>query len=137
MNYTYKMNHIYLQGVFAIVFFLMSLVFGEWLVALIGAFIAFILLRDCMKLKETHYEIKKDRIEMYLGSTLKKSIKFNDFEYVTRTKKNIKWVVVGHMKEQIILKPSMTDFDVMVKEVLSHLKDNKEVYIHHTIEGKY
>lgn len=137
MNYTYKMNHIYLQGVFAIVFFLMSLVFGEWLVALIGAFIAFILIRDCMKLKETHYEIKKDRIEMYLGSTLKKSIRFNDFEYVTRTKKNIKWVVVGHMKEQIILKPSMTDFDLMVKEVLSHLKDNKEVYIHHTIEGKY
>ncbi len=137
MNYTYKMNHIYLQGVFAIVFFLMSLVFGQWIVALIGAFIAFILIRDCLKLKETHYEIKKDRIEMYLGKTLKKSIRFNDFEYVTRTKKNIKWVVIGHMKEQIILKPSMTDFEVLVKEVLTHLKDNKEVYIHHTIEGKY
>lgn len=137
MNYTYKMNHIYLQGVFAIVFFLMSLVFGQWLVAAVGAFIAFILIRDCVKLKETHFEIKKDRIEMYMGKTLKKAIKFNDFEYVTRTRKNTKWVVVGHMKEQIILKPSMTDFDQMVKEVLSHLKDNKQVYIHHTIEEKF
>lgn len=137
MNYTYKMNHIYLQGVFAIVFFLMSLVFGQWIVAAIGAFIAFILIRDCIKLKETHFEIKKDRIEMYLGKALKKSIRFNDFEYVTRTKKNVKWVVIGHMKEQIILKPSMTGFEEMVKEVLIHLKDNKEVYIHHTIEGKY
>ncbi len=137
MNYKYKMNHIYLQGGFAVLFFMASLVFGEWLVALVGAFIAFILIRDCMKLKETHFELKKDRIEMYLGNSLKKSIKYNDFEYVTRSRKNPKWVVVGHMKEQIILKPSMTDFNTMVKEVLAHLKDNKEVYIHHSIEKKF
>lgn len=134
--YRYKMNAIYLQGGFGILFFLTSLVFGDWIVALIGGFVAFILIRDCIKMKETHFEVKKDRLEMYVNGALKKSLKWNNFEYVTRTRKNSKWVVVGHMKEQMILKPSLENFETLVPEVLNHMKDNKEVFIHDSILKK-
>lgn len=134
--YRYKMNAIYLQGGFGALFFLASLVFGDWIVAAIGGFVAFILIRDCIKMKETHYEVKKDRLEMYMNGALKRSLKWNHFEYVTRTRKNPKWVVVGHMKEQMILKPSLENFEELVPAVLDHMKDNKEVYIHDSILKK-
>lgn len=135
--YRYKMNSIYLQGGFGLVFFLCSLAFGDWIIALIGGFVAFIMIRDCIKLKETFYEVKKDRIEMIVQGNLKRAIKWNNFEYVTRSRKNPRWVVVGHMKDQIILKPGLDNFDDLTKAVLAHLKDNKEVYIHDSILKKY
>lgn len=136
MIYRYKRNAIFIQAGFGLLFFLVSLAFGDWLIAAVGGFIAFILIRDCVKLKQTHFETKKDRFEMYINGVLTRSIRWNDFEYVTRTRKNSKWVVVGHMKDQIVLKRSLENFDDLVKDVLAHLKDNKEVFIHDNIIKK-
>lgn len=136
MSYHYKKNSILIQGGFGILFFLVSLAFGDWLVAAVGGLLAFMLVRDCMKLKETRYEVKKDRFEMYVNGVLKQSIRWNNFEYVTRTRKNSKWVVVGRINDQIVLKPSLENFDELVKEILAHLKDNKEVYVHDNIIKK-
>lgn len=137
MTYRYKKNAVYIQGGFGLLFFLTSLVFGDWLIAAVGGFVAFMLIRDCVKLSQTHFEVKKDRFEMYTNGVLMRSIRWNDFEYVTRTRKNSKWVVVGHMKDQLVLKQSLENFDQLVKEVLAHLKDNKEVYVHDNILKKY
>ena len=137
MNYRYKKNAVYIQGGFGLLFFLVSLAFGDWLIAGVGGFVAFMLIRDCVKLTQTHFEVKKDRFEMYTNGVLMRSIRWNDFEYVTRTRKNSKWVVVGHMKDQLVLKQSLENFDQLVKEVLAHLKDNKEVYVHDNILKKY
>lgn len=137
MTFRYKKNAIWIQGGFGILFFLVSLAFGDWLIAGIGGFVAFMLIRDCVKLSQTHFEVKKDRFEMYTSGEMKRSIRWNDFEYVTRTRKNSKWVVVGHMKDQLVLKQSLENFDQLVVEVLAHLKDNKEVYVHDNILKKY
>lgn len=128
--YRYKKNSIYLEVGFGILFFLVSLAFSDVIFAGIGAFVAFILARDSVKLKGTVFEIKKDRIEVYINGVLKTSMKWNQLEYVTKTRKNAKWVVIGHMKQQIVLKPSIENFDEMVLSVLEHVKANKEIYIH-------
>jgi hypothetical protein len=133
MKYRYKMNAVYLQGAFALLFFLGSLIFGDWIIAAVGGLVAFMLIRDCMIIKGTHFEIKKDRLERFVHGQVKQSIRFNNFEYVTRTRKNTKWVVVGHLKDQIVLRNSLENLDDLVTDVLEHLKDNKVVFIHHTI----
>lgn len=94
---------------------------------------AFIMFRDCLKLSKTVYEIKKDRMEVYLNGALQTSLKWNQLEYVTKTRKNIRWVVIGDSKNQIALKPSLEGFDEMVLSVLEHVKANKEIYIHDKI----
>lgn len=136
MTYYYKKSSIYLQAGFGVVFFLFSLVFGDWLFTAVGAAVAILMFRDCIKLQRTKIEVKKDRIEVYIHDQLKQSLKWNQLEYVTKTRKNAKWVVVGHMKSQISLKPSLEKFDELVLEVLAHIKDNKTVYVHEKIMAK-
>ncbi len=133
MTFRYKNSSIMTQVGFGAVFFLFSLIFGDWLIAIIGGFVAIIIFRDCIKLKHTSYEIFKDHIELRVKGELVKSLKWNQLEYVTKTRKNVRWVVIGHMKEQIALKPSIEGFDTLVQEVLKHIKDNKEVYVHDKI----
>lgn len=123
----------YLQAGFGFLFFIVSLAFGDVIIAGIGAFVAFIMFRDCLKLSKTAYEIKKDRMEVYLNGALQTSLKWNQLEYVTKTRKNIRWVVIGDSKNQIALKPSLEGFDEMVLSVLEHVKANKEIYIHDKI----
>lgn len=131
--YRYKKSSLYLEAGFGVIFFLVSLAFGDVVIAGIGAFVAFIMIKDSMKLSKMVFEIKKDRIEVYLNGVLKNSMKWNQLEYVTKTRKNPRWVVLGHMKEQIVLKPSLENFDDMILDVLEHVKPNKEIYIHDKI----
>lgn len=136
MTYHYKKSSVYLQAGFGVAFFLFSLIFGDWLFTAIGGVVAILMFRDCIKLQQTRIEVKKDRIEVYVKDQLKQSLKWNQLEYVTKTRKNAKWVVVGHMKSQIALKPSLERFDELVSEVLTHIKDNKTVYVHEKIVVK-
>lgn len=133
MTFRYKNSSIMTQLGFGVVFFLFSLVFGDWLIATIGGFVAIIIFRDCVKLKNTSFELFKDHIEVKVKDKKVKSLKWNQLEYVTKTRKNVRWVVIGHMKDQITLKPGIDGFDDLVLEVLKHIKDNKEIYVHDKI----
>lgn len=134
--YYYRKRDIYLQGVVAVMLVLFGLLVGSWpIVAMLG-FFTFILIKDCIKLSRTVITVKGDRIEVRIGEQLDRTLYYRDLQYITRTRRNKKWVVVGHDKNIFYIRPSISNYEQMTQEVLKYNRSNKKLFIHETIISK-
>jgi hypothetical protein len=132
--YHYKKRDIYLQGGVAIMLTSFGILLGDWAFLAIIGFVSFLLIKDCYKQLHTVIEVKGDRIEVRVGDRVDQTFLFKDFQFITRTKRHNKWVVVGYDKTIFYIRPSIDRYEQMLLEVLKYNRSNKKIFIHETIE---
>jgi CDP-diglyceride synthetase len=122
-----------MQITVAVLLFLLSIIVGNIVFVIVCAFISFILIKDCFKIAKTEYEVNSYGIYVRVAGNVVKKIKWSEIKVITRTRKNPKWIVVGHGSSLINIKPTIENYLDMAKEVVEHKKGDNSVYIHHTI----
>lgn len=133
--YQYKKRDIYLQAIVGVMFIFFGGLLGNWVYLSILGFIALLLFKDCLKQLKTVIEVKGDRIEQRIGDKVTQVVYFKDLQFITRTKRHKKWVVVGHDQNLFYIRPSIVNWEQLLAEVLKYNKSNKKVFIHETIES--
>lgn len=133
ITYKYTKTSIYVQAAVAGLLFLLSIIVGNIVFVAICAFMSFILIKDCFKVSKTEYEVNSHGIYVRIAGKLEKKMQWNEVEVITRTRRNPKWIVVGHGSSLINIKPTMENYIDMAKEVVDYKKNDNKVYIHHTI----
>ena len=108
---------------------------GNWVYLSILGFIAVLLFKDVLTQRKTVIEVKKDRLEVRAGTQIKQVIYYKDLQFITRTRRHKKWVVMGHDRNIFYIRPSIVRYEAMLEDVLRYNKSNKKVFIHETIES--
>lgn len=133
--YRYKKQEIYLQASVGLMLIFFGGLLGNWVYLSILGFIAILLFKDCLKQLKTVIEVKGDRLEVRAGDHVTQVILYKDLQFITRTRRHKKWVVVGHDRNIFYIRPSITDDQKLLAEILRYNRTNKKVFIHETIEA--
>ncbi|SCZ76886.1 hypothetical protein [Acidaminobacter hydrogenoformans] len=134
--YRYKKSEIYLQAAVGAMFIIFGVMLGNWVYLSILGLVSLFLFKDCLKQMKTVIEVKGDRIELRTGDKVTQTILYKNLQFITRTRRNKKWVVVGHDKNIFYIRPAIIDHEKLLSEVLMFNRKNKKVYIHESIEIK-
>lgn len=134
--YHYRKRDIYLQAAVGVMFIFFGGLLGNWVYLSILGFISILLFKDCIKQLNSVIEVKRDRLELRTGDKVSQVIYFKDLQFITRTRRHKKWVVVGHDRNLFYIRPSIVNHEQMLEEVLKYNKSNKKVFIHETIESR-
>ena len=91
------------------------------------------MLRDAFKNLRVEYQIDQNGIKLYANEKIKKEIEWKDVEFLTISKKNKKWIVIGNKKVTIIMKPSIINFEELIDSTTKYVSKRKKVYVHESL----
>lgn len=133
MKFKLKNHNAYAQITFAILIILGPLILRNLVYLMITLLIGLLMLKDAFNNLRVEYEIDEKGLKVFGNEKLKKSIEWSQVEFLTISKKNKRWVVIGNKNITIILKPSIIGFDELVKSTISYVRKRKKVYVHESL----
>ncbi len=133
MKYKLNNNSTYIQIAFAALLILVPLILRNILYISISIFIGILMLRDAFKNLRVEYQIDQNGIKLYANEKIKKEIEWKDVEFLTISKKNKKWIVIGNKKVTIIMKPSIINFEELIDSTTKYVSKRKKVYVHESL----
>lgn len=133
MKYKLKNHNAYAQITFSILIIIGPIILWNPMYMVITSVIGLLMLKDAFKNLRVEYEIDETGLKVFGNETLKKSIEWADVEFLTISKKNKSWVVIGNKSITIMLKPSIIGFDELIESTIKYVRKRKKVYIHETL----
>ncbi|MGB3368232.1 MAG: hypothetical protein WBA54_12130 [Acidaminobacteraceae bacterium] len=129
MKYRLKNHNAYVQVTFSLLIIIGPIILWNPMYMIISSVIGLLMLKDAFKNLRVEYEIDEKGLKVFGNETLKKSIKWSDVEFLTISKKNKNWVVIGNKKVTIMLKPSIIGFEELMESTVKYVAKRKKVYI--------
>lgn len=129
MKYRLKNHNAYAQITFAILIIIGPIILWNPMYMVITLVIGALMLKDAFKNLRVEYEIDEVGLRVFGNETLRKSIEWSEVEFLTISKKNKSWVVIGNKNLTIILKPSIIGFDELIESTKKYVRKRKKVYI--------
>jgi hypothetical protein len=133
--YRYKKRDIFLQSAVGAMFIVFGIMLGNWVYLSILGFFSILLFKDSFKQLKTEISVLGDRIEVRTGEKVTQVIYYKDFQFITRTRRHKKWIVLGHGRNIFYIRPSIERYQEMTAQVLKYNQTNKKVFIHRTLEN--
>lgn len=133
MKYKLKNHNAYAQITFAILIIIGPMILKNLVYIVITSTLGIIMLKDAFKNMRVEYEVNDSGLKVFGNEKLKKSIEWIDVEFLTISRKNKTWVVIGNKDQTIVLKPSIIGFEELIKSTVTYVHKRKKVYVHETL----
>jgi len=131
--YSIKKSHMAMQIMVGILLLAGSIILKNWGFIIFFFLVLLIFIRDVYRQTNITYEIDEKSIRELYNGKVKIEITWNKVDFVTRTRKNKKWIVVGNVSDIITLKNSIENYEELKKEVIDRASKRKKTYIHETL----
>lgn len=128
--YKYTKRSLMMQG--TIVFLALILtVFGNHIAfQLIAAFVGILMGKDLAISMTTDIVLDDEGMLEKSKFRTRYRIKWSEVEYVTITRKNKKWIIIGNDDQFYTLKPLIKDYELMAKDIVEKVNAVKKVRVH-------
>lgn len=100
--------------------------------------ISLLILKDAFKELNASFEITGDRMIIKSKGEVIREILYKDMKYLTITRKNKSWIVIADDNRILFtIKPTISNYKAMVKEIILANKSNRKLEIHDYIKKTY
>lgn len=133
MKFDVKRSGVYVQIIVPIIIIAGSLILKNMVYISITAILGILLIRDAIKNMNTYFEVDDTGIKMVNSTGTTKAVAWNDVEFLTISRTNKNWVVVGNRNVTITIKPATIGQRELIKLCVKYLNKRKKVYIHESL----